>query len=370
MKYKTPFIKPTLPDANEMSQAYEAIVASNWYSNFGPQEQKLSDGLSSYIGQGVSVTTAANATLALLLAVRALMTGKDPGRKKVLIPSFTFAAVPEALIWNSLEPVFIDIDATTWQPNIEYSRTYIETHKSEVAGILFCNIFGVGAPEIGEWEALANQHELPLVIDSAAGFGSQYADGSKLGARGDCEIFSFHVTKPFGVGEGAGISSKSKELIDRIRSLENFGFVSNREVQEVGLNAKMQEINAAIGLWQLGRIDSDIEQRRKVFTMYQESLTPLGYIFQPNAEQSTVCFVSVVAPDATKADAMYTALRNEGIEVNRYYNPALHKQRAFQSYDVAGSLDVTEDVCSRILSLPSHQEVDKNVVDIIASRLG
>ncbi|HEX5797578.1 MAG TPA: aminotransferase class I/II-fold pyridoxal phosphate-dependent enzyme, partial [Candidatus Saccharimonadales bacterium] len=198
MKYKIPFIKPELPPAEDLIDCYKQIVDSNWFSNFGPLEQKLCKNAENYIGQGVFVTTVSNATTGLMLAIKTLMKPK-PGQKQVLVPAFTFAAGPEAIIWCGLEPVFIDVNRQTWQPNLDQAQRYLQENQDQVAGILFCNIFGVGAPEIDRWENLAQEFGVPLIIDSAAGFGSEYEDGNKLGGKGDCEVFSFHVTKPFGV---------------------------------------------------------------------------------------------------------------------------------------------------------------------------
>lgn len=357
-----------MPNAREISRAYETIVESNWFTNFGPQEQNFSKKLEDFIGQQTHVATVANATLGLVLAVKALMIPRKTDTKtKVLIPSFTFAAVAEAIEWCGLKPVFVDINEKSWQMKLPEAEQYVNDHPDEVVGIIFCNVFGVGAPEIDNWEKLATKHNLPLVIDSAAGFGSRYKDGYLLGARGDCEIFSFHATKPFGIGEGGAIVGRSKKLITKLKSLENFGFNDKREVNDIGLNGKLQEINAAIGLWRLTNIESSVTQRQQVQQMFIDKLSPLGYVFQDNTNQSSVCFVSALAKDQNQASRAFRALRSSGVEANRYYNPALHKQSAFKKYERAMSLSTTDDICSRVLSLPAHHEVSKKVLHNIVS---
>lgn len=368
MKFKTPFIKPIMPDTKEIGKVYDNIVSSNWFTNFGPQEQKFSLAIEKYIGQGVFAATVSNATLGLILAVKVLMSPlKTKTKNKVLIPSFTFAAVPESLEWSGLKPVYIDIDESSLQMKFSEAEQYINKHINEIAGILFCNIFGVGASKIIEWEKLARRYKLPLVVDSAAGFGSRYKEGNLLGARGDCEIFSFHSTKPFGIGEGGAIVSRSKQLIAKLQSLENFGFNDKREVTTLGLNAKLQEINAAIGLWRLGSIESSIRHRQEVQKKYKDLLSPIGYTFQDNADLSTVCFVTAIAENKELAAKAYKALRLNGVEACKYYNPPLHKQNAFKNYDRVKNLDITEDICTRILSLPAHHEISDNVLNRIVS---
>ncbi len=357
-----------MPSSQGLSRAYETIVDSNWFTNFGPQEQKFSKKLEEFIGQNTHVTTVANATLGLILAVKAIMISSgDKTKKKVLIPSFTFAAVAESLEWCGLQPVYVDIEDKSWQMKLSDADRYINENPNEILGILFCNVFGVGAPEINNWEKLARKHGLPIIIDSAAGFGSRYKNGDFLGARGDCEIFSFHATKPFGIGEGGAIASQSEEFISKIKSLENFGFSDKREVHSVGLNAKLQEINASIGLWRLKNFEATIKRRQNVQQILMEQLEPLGYTFQENTEQSTVCFVSVISNNNEQAIKTFNALRLNGVEANRYYNPALHKQAAFNNYERVANLRTTENICSRIISLPAHHDVSDAVLEKIVS---
>lgn len=361
MKYSVPFIKPELPNAEELSSYYQKIVDSNWFSNFGPLEQELCRGIEKYIGQNINATTVSNATAGLMLALKALLPSDRKGQ--VLIPAFTFAAGAEAIEWCGHEPVFIDIDKDTWQPDLKQAESYILQNRNEVTGILFCNIFGAGDPNINGWEKLAKEFSLPLIIDSAAGFGSKYSDGNKLGAKGDCEVFSFHVTKPFGVGEGGAITSRSTELIEKIRSMSNFGFSKSREVTNIGLNAKMQEINAAIGLWQLERIDERVERHQKNLVEYKKLLDKYGFKFQNNQEKSSVCFVSALAPSYEVADKLFDNLIKAGVEVNRYYNPPLHKQEAFSAYKPAKDLKNTEEICRCIVSFPSHTVINEDIID-------
>lgn len=365
-KVKVPFIKPHLPTPLEVSADYSAIVASNWFTNFGPFETRFREAAANFIGSTVGVATVTNATLGIDLALRALIGGRNSG-KKVIMPSFTFAAGAEAIISNSLTPVLIDIKKETWQPNIDEARNYIEENEKEVAGILLCNIFGVGNRDIAAWEALSSKYAIPLIIDTAAGFGSRYNNEEMTGSRGDCEIFSLHATKPFAVGEGGLVSSKSRPLIDGIRQLQNFGFGNDHQVIDIGTNAKMQEINAAIGLRQLSGFEDRLKARRETLRLYKSLLS--DFTFQDNDELSTVPFASVVAPSVQTATLGYQRLIDEGIEARRYYQP-LH------TYDIimgqallASDLSETNDIADRIISLPVHDDMDTEIVKLISSTL-
>jgi len=364
---KIQFISPSFPATSLMAEDYEAIIENNWFSNFGPFEKEFSARLAEYIQNDVQVATAANATSALMMAMIALLPDVKHGRQEVLMPAFTFAAGAESLILLGYTPIFIDINPDTLQPDIKQASNYILSHADTVAGILFCNVFGVGSPDIALWEQLATENKLPLIIDSAAGFGSRYTDGSPLGSRGDCEIFSFHATKPFAIGEGGAIASKRGDIIDRIRELSNFGFSKDRTAHAIGINAKLQELNCAIGLRQLTVLDETLSMRHGLLAEYKKLLVPKGYAFQVNDDQSSVAFVSVIAATQEIADRYYATLVDSNVEVRRYYSPHLYNHPAIkQKSKLADNLGITDSICSRIISLPVHKKISKETVRTLA----
>lgn len=364
MKYKVPFIKPLFPSSEVIADDYRQIVESNWFTNFGPFEREFSERASEYIGGEGFVSTVSNATLGLLIAIKILL--KNP-RGHVLIPSFTFSAGPEMIIMSGFKPVFIDIQPDTWQPDIIQAESYIKSNHGQMSGIILCNIFGVGNKSIEKWEELSLKYNLPLIIDSAAGFGSSYTDNERVGLRGNCEVFSLHATKPFAVGEGGLISSRSKDFIERVKQFQNFGFDNNKKINSIGINAKMQEFNAAIGLRQLQDFDARLKSRTVSLERYRRNLEPLGFVFQDNDNLSTIPFVSVVVQNKELSDLILTELNKSSVEVRKYYEP-LHYQQVLMSESVlAGSLSVTEDVYSRILSLPLHDDMDKASIDMITN---
>lgn len=363
---KVQFISPEFPASELVAKDYDTIHANNWYTNFGPFEKNFAEKIREYVGQDVDVATMSNATTGLMLAMLALLPRPDGNRNKVLMPAFTFAAGADCLLLLGYTPVFVDIEVDTWQPNSKVAREYLKKHGNDVVGLLFCNIFGVGSPNIDEWEKIAKDSKLPLIIDSAAGFGSRYPDGSLLGARGDCEVFSFHATKPFAIGEGGAILGRDREFITEVRELSNFGFSNDRAVHHIGINAKLQELNCAIGLRQLETLNEKIKSRQEILVLYKHKLEKLGYAFQPNDSKSSVVFASVLAPTADLANKFYEALRDHNIEAHRYYNPHLYKHPGIKDGSLlADTLTVTDDVCARIISLPVHQHIDEETIDNI-----
>ena len=362
MPSEIPFIRPSFPGPAELAEDFGDIVSANWYTNFGPKEQQFAKALSDYIGPGSHVATLSNGTMALLAALNATV-GMGARDRYLLMPSFTFIAVPQAGVWAGYRPWFIDVDPDTWQPSVSSARAVLERSRDRVAGILSANVLGVGNPAISAWENLAAEWDLPLVIDSAAGFGSEYADGARVGGRGACEIFSFHATKPFSIGEGGALVSRDPELVKQTYQFQNFGFGGSwgsagaRECIHLGVNAKLQEINGAIGLRQLVKFDDRLASRRRVLAQFRSELSSAGLRFHPNAEASSVWCASVCCESAEQQSAVVASLRAHAIQPRDYYNPPLHLHPYFVANREgfgAADLSVTEDICSRIVSLPVH----------------
>lgn len=365
-----PFIRPAFPSPGEIAADFADIAASNWYTNHGPVERRLADALAAYIGQGAHATTSASGTTALVAAVTALL-GQGDRSRYVVMPSFTFVAVAQSVLWCGYRPLFIDVDELTLQPSLAAGAEALQRYGKGIAGILLCNTFGVGNPSIQDWETLAQADGVPLIIDSAAGFGSHYGAGEPLGARGNCEIFSLHATKPLAVGEGGAVAAKDADLIARIEAIQNFGF-DGRDSAALGFNGKLAELPAAIGLRQLATLDARIATRRAVLERFRVEFTPLGLTFQPNAEQSSLCFASVLCPSAEVKARITSLTATAGIGCRDYYNPPIHRQNFFATNPdgwAATELSSTEDVCARIVSLPLHDDMAAadvtRIVDVV-----
>ncbi|PZU46376.1 MAG: hypothetical protein DI566_07750 [Microbacterium sp.] len=350
--FEVPFIRPILPPGHIIAGDVAEIVASNWFTNFGPHEKKFRVAIADRVRPGAEVVTFSNATLALIGVLKVFF--EDARRDGlVIVPSFTFAAGPEAIRWAGLEPVFIDIEPVTVQPSLAGAASAFDRYGDRIVGILLCNTFGIGTTAIAEWESLAQEHQVPLIIDSAAGFGSVYPDGSPVGARGDCEVFSFHATKPFAIGEGGAAVLDDHECADRLRRFTNFGFGSDG-AEHLGLNAKLQEFNAVIGMRQMVGFEEALQDRRASLERFRGLVEQSGLATSiPDAELSSVCFSSFVFADPKMRDLALQGLRSRGIEARVYYSPPVHLQPVFSESERVGTLAETESTHRRILALPS-----------------
>jgi dTDP-4-amino-4,6-dideoxygalactose transaminase len=363
MPDEIPFIRPSYPGPAELAEDFDEILQANWYTNFGPKERHFARAIGEYLGHDLHVATLANGTIALIAALHAAV-GHGTREQYLLMPSFTFVAVAQAGLWAGYRPWFIDIDAHTWQPSEFSARAVLECSRDRVAGILLANVFGVGNPQIDAWEDFAAEWDLPIVLDSAAGFGSAYTDGKRVGGRGVCEIVSFHATKTLAIGEGGAVISRDPRIIEQVREFQNFGLEA-QSCAQLGINGKMQEICAAIGLRQLGGLDRRLASRRKVFNRYYTELSDADVTFQPNADASSLCFASACCKSADHKAAVLASLRRGAIQARDYYNPPQHLQPFFVANPElvrSADLTVTEDVRSRIVSLPIHDCMSPNDV--------
>lgn len=354
MTYDVPFIRPVFPPATVIAGDWDEIVASNWFTNFGPRERRLAAAVADRIGSGYHAVTFANATIALIGLIGEAL-GRGDGTRSVAVPSFTFAAGAEAIEWAGYRPVFLDIEAGSLQPSLPEARKLRADLGDELAGVLLCNTFGIGNPAIADWGAWATESGIPLLIDSAAGFGSDYVDGRPVGVAGAAEVFSFHATKPFAIGEGGAVVTRDEDLAQRLRAFQNFGFGPDRAAVGLGLNGKLPELSAAIGLRQLESFDAAVATRRSVVESYRGALEPAGWRFPENIGRSSVCFATVVAPDGETRDAALAALASSRVEARAYYAPVVHRQPRYAV--PALDLPVTDDVASRVVSLPVHQDM-------------
>lgn len=359
MSPDVPFIRPSLPEPTAVAAAYERIVEANWFTNFGPTERELARRMAEAVGPRHHTSTFANATLALVGALSGAL-GRGDGNRFVLVPSFTFAAGPQAVVWAGYRPAFVDIDPVSWQPDAGHARALLGTLPGEVAGILLGNTLGVGNAAVGEWERLAADHALPLVIDSAAGFGSWYDEERRVGDAGACEVFSLHVTKPFGIGEGGAVLSRDADLVAWLDRFQNFGFGPGRDSEVLGLNAKLPELSAAIGLLQLERLEGRLADRRRVLATYVDVLAPLGLTPLPNSERAALSCASLRASEPEQRDRILLALTDAGVQGRAYYNPPVHRHAWFAEHEDAWAgdeLPETDALCAEVLSLPIHDQM-------------
>ena len=357
------FQAPLFPSSNAIEGYFQLARERRWFSNFGPCDELLTSRLRDATGRHCVLV--ANATLGLIAAVAAVRKDSDIATE-ALVPSFAFAATAQSAVWNGLEPVFVDVDRDHWHLDPGALEAALEDRRGRVAVVIALSSFGVPPPPpVRErWRALCERAGVPLIVDSAAGFGAEASDGVPVGAQADLEVVSFHALKPLSAGEGGAVFCRDETLAARIKQIANFTFDADHQVQSArGLNAKMSELTAAVALASLDQLDATLAARRELVAAIQ-SRFPSSFQWQAGHATGTWQFIPVAAPDAeTRSDILDEAARR-AIGLRTYYDP-LHPMPAFASCARADALETTTELAERMLSLPLAPDFDDEDIEAI-----
>lgn len=358
--------QPTMPPLDEFIPYLESIWETRILTNNGQFHKQFEKELADYLGVSY-ISVFANGTLALLIALKAL---KLMG--EVITTPFSFVATTHSLWWNNIKPVFADIDP-------EYLN--LDPDKAEAAitprttAIMPVHVYG-NPCHLERFKEITDRHGLKLIYDSAHAFGVK-KDGVSVLKYGDLSVLSFHATKAFNTFEGGAIVCHSEAMKHHIDNLKNFGFRSEILVEEPGINAKMNEVQAAFGILQLKRVDEYITRRKAIAESYRELLKGIGgirYLNDINGVEHSYCYFPILI-DSLKygktRDAVYEELKLHNIFTRRYFYPLISQ---FPSYDslpssAPANLTVAEKATKEVLCLPIYPELDPEQVIAICNHL-
>ncbi len=304
-----------------------------------------------------------NATAAIEIACRGL--GLEG---EVIVPSYTFIATAHALQWQGITPVFCDIDPRTH--NIDPSK--IERHITpRTTGIIGVHLWGRGC-DTRAIEEIGQNRGLKVLYDASHGFGCS-TNGDTIGSNGECEIFSFHATKFINSLEGGIVATNNETLASKIRVMTNFGFTGYDQVDHLGINGKMNEMSAAMGLTNLESIESFIDTNRQNYEAYCSSLKGLPGIsvIKYNLEEKNNFQYVVLEVDPRECpcsrDELVESLHSKKIIARRYFWPGCHNMEPYRSLQPNAGLLLpeTDRLASRVIVLPTGQHVDIDSVKLI-----
>lgn len=363
-----PFLRPRLPEKEAYLSYLSQIDESRWYSNFGPLNSHLEKRiLGEYFDNLGALTTVNNATTGLMLAISLI---KRKGRY-ALMPSFTFPATALAAMWCGLKPYFIDIRKNDWCMDEHVIDETLKKLKGEVAAVIPYATFGTSL-DLTYYEAI-HDSGVPVVVDAAPCFGT-------LGDRGQfgkgfpgAVVFSFHATKPFGIGEGGLIYSGKPETVAIMRQGSNFGFSSERVTELQGLNAKLSEYAAAVALAALDEFPQKIQRRQAIYQCYLQQFDEIGlfdrgWSIHDSSGRIPFQFVAALCPENQSNSTFVKHLAANHIESRTYFCPACHQQTLFHGFPHPPLL-VTEKVSQRVLSLPLWEDMKAGDVSKIVIAL-
>lgn len=338
--------KTYLPDKKKYFYYVDRIFQSGWVTNDGALVRELESRLTEYLGVR-NLVLVGNGTLALQIAYKLLKL-----RGEVVTTPFTFIATTSSQVASGLHPVFSDIDEGTF--NLDPAK--IESAITERTGaIVPVHVFG-NACDVLEIEKVADRHRLKVVFDAAHAFGVQYK-GQSLLNRGDISTVSFHATKLFHTVEGGALVINDDETAEEARLMINFGISSPETIKGMGINAKMNEFEAAMGLCVLDDIDLIMEQRREVSERYAASLRDcVGFQVQNPDSTRNYNYFPVIFKSEEQTLYIQKKLNENGIFPRRYFYPSLDTVDYLRSESVMG---VSRDIASRILCLPMYPALKK-----------
>jgi dTDP-4-amino-4,6-dideoxygalactose transaminase len=352
---KVNIVRPVLPDYSELIDGVKDIVGTGMVTK-GKYLRAFEDAIASHLNVKHTVAVS-SCTSGLMLTYRGLGLTGD-----VVVPSFTFMATVSSLIWSGLNPIFADVNPHTTNLDPSAAEAAITPQTSAIVAV---HNFGNPA-EIDALKAVAQKHNLKLIFDAAHGFGALY-QGKPVGNQADAHIFSLSPTKLLITGEGGIVSTDDDRLAEQIRMGREYGNDGNYDSAFAGLNARMPEFNALMGLFSLKRLESAAQSRNETANYYQEMLGRLpGIEFQQvcSGDRSSYKDFSITVDAETfglSRDQLALALGAENIDTRKYYEPPAHRQLAYKQFYNGSQLPNTELLSARSLSLPMWSQMEQDV---------
>lgn len=344
-------VQPLLPDLPDMDCMIEEIWESGQLSNNGRKVVQLESELADFLDvENVSVFS--NGTAALQIACKLLRLSGE-----VITTPFTFPATVHALTWNQLTPVFCDIEERMYNINADLIESLIT---DKTTAILPVHVFG-NPCDTEKIQSVAERYGLKVIYDAAHAFGVRYR-GKSIAAYGDISMFSFHATKVYNTLEGGALVFNRPHLKERADKMRNFGFLDSGDVIEPGTNAKLNEVQAAVGLLLLNKVEAEISSRKAVTAVYEELLADIPGIRVMRPVDGIVYnypyfVISVDSRDfGVSRDRLYESLKANNIFARRYFYPLCSNLQCYRHLPSSekSKLPVANKAADSVLALPLY----------------
>lgn len=356
-------VRPVLPSYTDLAEGLKNILDSRMVTR-GRYLKEFEADLAEQL-QVKHAVTLSSCTSGLILAYMGLgLTGE------VIVPSFTFMATVSAMAWSGIKPVFVDVDRDTTNLIPEAVQAAITP---ETSAIIAVHNFGNPA-EIEKLQVIADRHGLKLIFDAAHGFGSRYR-GKPVSGQGNAHVFSMSPTKLVTTGEGGVVTTNDDELAEKIRVGREYGNPGNYDSVFPGLNARLPEFSALMGIHSLKNLEHAAQSRNQTAALYQRELGRLpGIGFQkvhPEDRNSYREYSITIDEEAfgLSRDELAAALRLDNIDSRKYYDPPVHRQTAYRKFYKGQPLPNTDWLAAHSLSLPMWTDMDAEIVLRICSAI-
>jgi len=346
-------VRPTFPPIDGMLFDFAQSLTTGQVTNNGPWVIKFERLLEDYLGVPTLVFSSGQVAMMAMLRAAGISGGE------VIVPSLTFPATPHAVVWNGADPVFADIKddmSFTIDPADVEARITDKT-----VAILSVDPYGI-ACDYEALVAIGRRRDLRVLFDSAPSFGTTVG-GRRNGGFGDAQIFSFHATKAFNTMEGGCLCSNDEELVERARAIRNFGQSTGGDCAIAGLNGKMMEICAILGIEQLKTFDKAAANRRRCVYRMGNGLASIDglSVGRAPADQDPIwLYLPVVIKTTTfgcDRDHAAALLARENLHVRKYYSPPCHHMSIYSDGRRQAVLPVSERIARNVLALPVYNDM-------------
>ena len=343
--------QPTLPSLKKFNLYLKKIWQSKQITNNGFFHQKFEKNLCDYLNID-NCSLVANGTLALILGIKCLNL-----KGEVITSPYSFVATTHAIYWNGLKPVFCDIEEKTCNIDPDKIESLITPRTSAILPI---HVYG-NPCDVKKIEKISKEYDLKVIYDAAHSFNIKINDESILNF-GDLSILSFHATKVFNTIEGGATFTKDKKIKERIDTLVNFGFIDNKNDAIAGLNAKMNELQAAYGILELEIVENEIKKRKVIANIYRKNLEHIKGIKIINEIKGVTYNYSYFPIFIDKEhygksrDEVYELLLKNNIYTRKYFYPLISNFSVYKELISASprNLPVAEKISNQVLCLPIY----------------
>jgi dTDP-4-amino-4,6-dideoxygalactose transaminase len=337
---------PHLPDRRRLDKYLDRIFSSRWLTNSGPLVQELEERLSGYLNVP-NLLLVANGTLALQVAYRVLEV-----TTAALTTPFSFVATASSLAWERIDPLFVDIDAATLNLDPDL-LSHSPVH--EATAVVPVHVYG-NPCATAAIDSFASAHDLKVIYDGAHAFGVSHLDQG-IGRFGDATTYSFHATKLFHTIEGGAIAFADEAAHEEAKETINFGIQGEDVSGKPGINAKMHEFEAAMGLALLDEIDEIMSSRRLVHDAYMEQLEgPVSYPERTTGATQNYAYFPILLENESTTVAVGEALSHIGVASRRYFRPSLDTLE----YVGGPAMKRARSAADRVLCLPIHTAMSRS----------
>ena len=347
--------KPFIPPIEEYQEKVTEILSRGWLTNQGPCVLELEEKLKSFLGVK-HLLLVTNGTIAIQMAIKALNI-----QGEVITTPYSYVATTSSLLWENCIPRFCDINPENF--NIDPSKLD-QLINPNTKAILATNVYGYPC-DLEAIQEIADKHDLKVIYDSAHCFGTDW-NGRSVLTYGDVSTISFHATKLFHTVEGGAIICQNKEVYEQLVLLRNFGHSSPTTFGSMGINAKMNEFSAAMGLVNLNYISGIMERRKTQWNLYAQLLTEKNIPFTNYPFDFNKSYFPLVLKSEEFLLRVLAEMEKNDIHLRRYFYPSLNE---LDFLPVKDPCPISEDISRRVICLPLYHDLTEENMRFIIQKI-